>query len=115
MAVTLYHNPRCSKSRATKALLEDRDIDFATVEYLLTPPDASTLQAILDKLGMDAAALARTGESEFRAARAAFESMSEAERIAWLAANPKVIERPIVVTERAARIGRPPENVLDIL
>ncbi|MBT8422065.1 MAG: arsenate reductase (glutaredoxin) [Gammaproteobacteria bacterium] len=115
MPVTLYHNPRCSKSRATLALLEDRGIAPDVIEYLKTPPNAATLATVIDKLGIDATHLMRTGEAEYQAAKDELDTMNEPERIAWLCANPRVIERPIVVTDHAARIGRPPEAVLEIL
>ncbi len=115
MPVTIYHNPRCSKSRATLALLEEHGITPEIVEYLKTPLEPARLKAILTELGINSAALLRKGEDEYKQARAAVDAMSEAERIAWMVANPKVIERPVVVTPKGARIGRPPENVLDIL
>ena len=115
MAVTIYHNPRCSKSRTTLGLLQERGIEPEIVEYLQDPPDAKTLQNILQLLGISAADLMRKGEAEYKAARDTLAAMSEAEQIAWLSENPRVIERPIVVTEDAARIGRPPETALEIL
>ncbi len=115
MPVTIYHNPRCSKSRATLALLEEHGASPRIVEYLGTPPDAAALRSILSKLGITALDLMRKGEDDYKAAKASLADMSEAERIAWLSTHPQVIERPIVVTSSGARIGRPPENVLDIL
>lgn len=115
MAVTIYHNPRCSKSRATLALLEARGIEPTVVEYLQNPPSAKTLQEILDGLGMNAVDLMRKGEDEYKSARDKLDAMDEPARIEWLAANPRVIERPIVVSGSHARIGRPPETVLEIL
>jgi len=115
MTVTIYHNPRCSKSRATLALLEARGIDPTVVEYLQNPPSAETLHDILGGLGMSAADLMRKGEDEYKSARDKLDAMDEAARIEWLAANPRVIERPIVVSGSRARIGRPPEAVLEIL
>lgn len=115
MPVTIYHNPRCSKSRATLALLEERGITPEIVEYLNNPPDAATLAGILGKLGISAAELMRTGEAEYKAAKNDLAGMDEDAQIAWLCANPRVIERPIVVSGDSARIGRPPEAVLEIL
>ena len=115
MPVTIYHNPRCSKSRATLALLEERGVSPEIVEYLKTPPDAATLAAVINKLGISAAQLMRTGEAEYKAAKADVAAMDETAQIEWLCANPKVIERPIVVSAGGARIGRPPETVLEIL
>lgn len=115
MSVTIYHNPRCSKSRATLALLEERNLEPTVIEYLKNPPDAETLGTILDSLGINAAELMRTGEDEYKAAQDKLKAMDESERIDWLTANPRVIERPIVVNGDQARIGRPPEAVLEIL
>ena len=115
MAVTIYHNPRCSKSRATLALLEANGATPEIIEYLNTPPDTTTLSNILGQLGISSAELLRKGEDEYKGAKDAVDAMSEDERIAWMTSNPKVIERPIVVTGKGARIGRPPENVLEIL
>ena len=116
---TIYHNPRCSKSRQTLALLEEHNITPTVVEYLNDPPDAETLAGLLRLLGLAPRDLMRTKEDEFKAARLDDESKSNEELIAGMAAHPKVIERPIVVRcdaagERAV-IGRPPENVLDLI
>lgn len=115
MPVTLYHNPRCSKSRQTLALLEARGVDIEIIEYLQTPPDETTLRELLQKLQLSVEDIMRTGETEYRDARDKLGNMTEKQRIAWLAANPRVLQRPIVVHGDYARIGRPPENVLDIL
>ena len=115
MSITIYHNPRCSKSRKTLALLEENGINPTVIEYLQTPPDSTELADILSQLGMSARELMRTGEDEFKAARDQVESMDNAAQINWLTENPKVIERPIVVSTKGARIGRPPENVLEII
>lgn len=115
MSVKIYHNPRCSKSRTTLALLEDEGIDPEIVEYLSNPPDAETLSDILRQLGKKPAELMRKGEDEYKQARESVDAMSDDEQIAWLTKNPRVIERPIVVTAKGARIGRPPESVNDIL
>lgn len=115
MTITLFHNPRCSKSRQTLALLEDRGDTPTIVEYLKNPPDAATLQALLPKLGLKPMDIMRTGEAPFKAHRDAVEKMNENDQITWLAANPSVLQRPIVVAGDQARIGRPPESVLEIL
>jgi arsenate reductase len=115
MTVTIYHNPRCTKSRLTLALLEERGITPTVVEYLQDPPDAATLKTLLDQLGMSAAELMRTGEDEYKSARASVAAMNNSAQIKWLTQHPRVIERPIVITPKGARIGRPPENVLEIL
>jgi len=111
---TIYHNPRCSKSRATLALLEQRGIEPEIVLYLENPPDAKQLAALLAKLEMPAAALVREGEAEYRASGLDAQS-SEQAIIAAMARYPKLIERPVVVRGNRAVLGRPPENVLQLL
>ena len=113
--VTLYHNPRCSKSCQTLALLEDRGIEPEVIEYLKTPLDAATISGLLDKLGIRAIELIRRKEAPFAELGLASSEDDDPALIAAMALNPILIERPIVVTEENARIGRPPENVLDIL
>ena len=115
MTVTIYHNPRCSKSRQTLALLEAHDVAAEIIEYLENPPAAATLKSILKQLGITPLELMRTGEAEYKAARDEIVAMSATEQIDWLVAHPRVIQRPIVVSAQGARIGRPPESVLDIL
>lgn len=114
MKPRIYHNPKCSKSRATMALLASENIDLDVIEYLKTPPDAETLTALLAKLGMPARDLIRTGEDEFKAAGIDLESATEADLIGLMVKQPKLIERPIVEVDDAARIGRPPEQVLGL-
>ena len=115
MAVTIYHNPRCSKSRQTLQLLQDRGIEPEIVEYLKTPPSADQLDAVLAKLGLGPRALMRTKEAAYREAGMADEGLSRRALIDLLVANPIVIERPIVVNGARAALGRPPESVLSIL
>ena len=115
MAVTIYHNPRCTKSRQTLALLEARGVTPRIIEYLKTPPDRATIVALLRKLGIPARELVRSKEPEFAALGLAAAAATEDALIDAMAAHPKLIERPIVVVDRRARIGRPPEAVLDIL
>ena len=115
MSVKIYHNPRCSKSRATLAILEDEGIDPEIIDYLQNPPDAETLAEILQLLGRTPAELMRTGEDEYQQARDSMAAMSDDEKITWMTANPRVIERPIVVTPKGARVGRPPESIREIL
>ena len=116
---TIYHNPRCSKSRQTLALLEENNITPLVVEYLNDPPDAETLAALLDLLGLEPRGLMRAKEDEYKAARLDDESKTDAELIAGMIANPKVIERPVVVKDdggqKQAVVGRPPENVLALV
>ena len=113
--LTLYHNPRCSKSRGALELLEARGLTPTVVRYLETPLDAAQLKALLAKLGLSARQLLRTGEEEYKALNLADASLSEAQLIAAIAAHPKLLERPILETADKAIIGRPPENVLEIL
>ena len=115
MNVTIYDNPSCSKSRKTLDLLRERDIEPEIIDYLVTPPATTELTAVLSKLEMQVTDIMRTGERDYRAAREELAAMSEAELIEWLCQHPKVIQRPIVVVDRQARVGRPPEAVLEIL
>lgn len=113
--VTLYHNPRCSKSRDALSLLRDKGIEPDVVLYLETPPDAKTLQALLAKLGISARDLLRKGEDIYKELNLADEKLSEAALIKTMVENPRLIERPIAIRGDKAIIGRPPENVLTIL
>lgn len=113
--LTLYHNPRCSKSRGALELLEARGLTPTVVRYLETPLDAAQLKALLAKLDLTARQLLRTGEEEYKTLNLADASLSEAQLIAAIAAHPKLMERPILETADKAIIGRPPENVLEIL
>ncbi|WP_439864870.1 arsenate reductase (glutaredoxin) [Pseudomonas antarctica] len=113
--LTLYHNPRCSKSRGALELLEARGLTPTVVRYLETPLNAAQLKALLGKLGIGARQLLRTGEEKYKALNLADDSLSEAQLIAAIAEHPKLMERPILETASKAIIGRPPENVLEIL
>jgi arsenate reductase len=115
MTITLFHNPRCSKSRQTLALLENRGKSPTIIEYLKTPPDEATIRDLLTKLELQPVDIMRTGEEPYKAARDEIRTMSVDDQIGWLAANPRVLQRPIVVVGDQARIGRPPESVLEIL
>jgi arsenate reductase len=110
---TIYHNPRCSKSRATLALLQERGIEPAVRLYLETPPDEAEIRSLLQKLGFSAAQLVRRGEEAYKVQGLGPES-SEAELVAAMATHPKLIERPVVVHGGRAVLGRPPENVLEL-
>jgi len=114
MSVTIYHNPRCSKSRATLALLQERGITPEIVEYLKTPPSEAELDRILIMLGREPDALMRKGEAEYKE-HIQGKELSRAEAIALMVAHPIVIERPIVVNGDRAAVGRPPESVLDVV
>jgi arsenate reductase len=111
----LYHNPRCSKSRAALELLGARGIEPTLVRYLDEPPDADTLRALLGKLGLPARALLRTGEDEYKSLDLANPALDDDALIAAMAAHPRLIERPIFVRGARAVIGRPPERVLELL
>ncbi len=111
----LYHNPRCSKSRAALALLQERNVDLEIVRYLETPPNEATLRELLGKLGMTPYELMRRGEARFRELGLKDVDVSEHERVRAMAENPILIERPIFVSGSRAVVGRPPERVLEIL
>ncbi len=111
--VTLYHNPRCSKSRATLALLRERDVELEVVEYLDTPLSRRELERLRDRLGRPATEWVRRKESAFAEAGLSAES-SEDEILAAIASHPILLERPIAVVGERARIGRPPEQVLEL-
>ena len=112
--VTLYHNPRCSKSRETLALLEAQGVEPEIVRYLETPPDRETLQILLQKLGLSSARqLMRTKDELYKTLQ--LENASESELLDALASHPALLERPVVVNGDRARVGRPPEAVLAIL
>ena len=113
--LTLYHNPRCSKSRGALELLEARSLTPTVVRYLETPLDAPQLRDLLAKLNLSARQLLRSGEDEYKALNLADSSLSEAQLIDAMAAHPKLIERPILVAGERAVIGRPPEKILEIL
>ncbi len=115
MAITIFHNPRCSKSRATLALLRDRGLEPDIRLYLDDPPGAAELRTILARLGIPARDLLRKGEPEYREQGLADQGLSDEQLIAAMAAAPRLIERPIVLAGNCAAIGRPPESVLEIL
>lgn len=112
---TLYHNPRCSKSRQTLQLLEENNITPQIVLYLETPPSAAEITDLLSKLGIGARDLMRKGEDEYKDNNLSDDKLSENELISAMASHPKLIERPIVVKGSKAVLGRPPENVLGLL
>lgn len=115
MEITLYHNPRCSKSRATLALIEKHGVPARIVEYLNEPPDAETLKKVLDMLKMGPRDLMRKTEAAYTNNNLGDAALTDQQLIAAMVANPILIERPIVVAGYQARIGRPPESVLEIL
>lgn len=114
--VTIYHNPRCSKSRETLALLQQQGVQPDVVLYLETSPDVDTLKTLLKKLGMTSAReLMRRKEDLYKSLALANPALSEDQLLQALAENPKLIERPIVINGEQARLGRPPEAVLEII
>jgi len=117
MRITIYHNPRCSKSRKTLEIIQDSGIKPRIVEYLVDAPDAATTRRLAKMLGLPVAGLLRRGEAQFKDASDLPDLDDDAALATWLALNPKVLERPIVVDEDSATavIGRPPENVLELL
>jgi arsenate reductase len=112
--VTIYHNPRCSKSRATLALLQEQGVEPRVVEYLKTPPSRDELKAIVAALGIEPEQLVRKGEDIYKSAFAG-RQLTAAQWLDALVQHPILIERPIVVRGQRAVIGRPPENVLALL
>lgn len=115
MQIQIFHNPRCSKSRATLALLQARGIDPTVVEYLKTPPTMAELDAILTKLGRQPRDILRKSEAEYEASGAADPQLSREKLLEIMVAHPVLIERPIVIAGDRAAIGRPPEAVEAIL
>ena len=117
MSITIYHNPHCSKSRKTLEIIVESGIEPTIVEYLTTPPEAETTIHLASLLGVPVANLLRRGEADFKDATDLPDLDDNVALAAWIVAHPKVLERPIVVNEQLdkAVIGRPPENVLEIL
>jgi arsenate reductase len=117
MELTIYHNPRCSKSRKTLQLIKDSGFEPSIVLYLDTPPAADDILEVADRLGTPVAGLLRRNENEFSEARDLPDLDDDALLASWLSAHPIVLERPIVVDRHSRRavIGRPPENVLELL
>lgn len=115
MTVTIWHNPRCSKSRATLALLEERGIDLDIVHYLENPPGTDEISRVLGLLGRSPRELMRAGEDAYKEQELDDASLGDAALIEAMAATPKLIERPVVINGDRAAVGRPPESVLDIL
>jgi len=114
MSIVIYHNPNCTKSRASLALLEEKGLQIEVIEYLQTPPTVAELDVILSKLGKEPAEFVRTGEDAYKEHMQG-KDLSRAEAIALMVQYPVLIERPVVVNGDKAAIGRPPENILAIL
>jgi arsenate reductase (glutaredoxin) len=115
MSVTIYHNPNCSKSRKTLELLKENDIEPTIVEYLKTPPTVDKLKEIISQLGITSRDLIRKKEDEYFEHGLGDPSLSDEQIIAYMARYPILIERPIVLANGKAAIGRPPEEVLEII
>lgn len=114
-SVTILHNPRCSKSRQTLALLEEQGIEPVIRLYLEDNPSADEIRDMLTKLGISARELLRKGEQEYKDNKLSDKSLTEDQLIDFMAKYPRLIERPIVIKGKQARLGRPPEQVLEIL
>ena len=115
MTTTILHNPRCSKSRATLQLLQEHGIEPEIQLYLENPPSADELQAILGMLGRSPAELIRKGETEYRELGLATADLDDRALVEVMVAHPRLIERPVVIHDDRAAVGRPPESVLEIL
>lgn len=115
MTVTIWHNPRCSKSRQTLALIEGRGIRPQVVEYLKQPPSREDIARVVTLLAIAPIELMRRGETVYKELEIGVRPLGDDELIAAMAANPVLIERPVVIANGRAALGRPPENVLDIL
>ncbi len=115
MSVTIYHNPRCSKSRKTLELLQENNVSPTVVEYLKTPPTAEKLKEILAQLALPPRDLMRKKEDEYSENGLDESSLSDDQLIDYMVKYPILIERPIVIANGKAAIGRPPENVLEII
>ena len=115
MSVSIYHNPRCSKSRETLKLLEEKGVQPEIVKYLDTPPDQATLGRILDMLGLEPRDLMRKKEKEYKELGLKDPELTREQLIDAMVAHPRLIERPIVIKDGKAALGRPPESVLEIL
>lgn len=115
MTIEIWHNPRCSKSRETLALLEQKNISADIYLYLESKPDADAIKAVLSKLGITARELLRNSEEAYKAQNLKDKTLSDAQLIEAMVQEPKLIQRPIVINGEQARLGRPPEDVLEIL
>ena len=115
MSIKIYHNPRCSKSRQTLQLMTEHEVNPQVVEYLKTPPDREELEAILDMLGLEPRELMRKKEKEYKDAGLDNPGLDRDALIQGMLDHPRLIERPIVIKDDKAIIGRPPELVLDLI
>ena len=113
MKITLYHNPNCTKSKRTLALLQEKGVEVSIIEYLKTPLAVEELEIIAQKLGLEPREFMRHSETEY--GKVADENLTRHELLDAIANHPRLLERPIAVTDTKAVIGRPPENVLVLL
>lgn len=113
--LSIYHNPRCSKSRQTLQILEDNGVAPEIILYLETPPTADELSVVLNKLGISARELLRSGEDAYKENNLKDKALGDEQLIAAMVAHPKLIQRPIVIKGDRAVLGRPPENVLELI
>lgn len=114
-SIRIYHNPACSKSRATLALLEENDVQPEIINYLETPPSIDEIKSLLDKLGLQLNDIIRRSEDDFDTLGLGDETLSEEIVLDLLQKHPHLLQRPIVVKDNKAIIGRPPENVLELI
>ena len=114
-ALSIFHNPRCSKSRKTLEIIEINDVEVQVILYLQNPPSVSELNSLLEKLGMKASELVRKEESIIKELDIDLSNITNDDLISIMAEHPILIERPIVFNESSAIIGRPPENVEELL
>lgn len=112
---TIYHNPKCSVSRRTLALLREHGIEPTIIDYMKTPPDKATLAKLLEGLALQPSQLTRRKSETFTELGLNQSGVPEFCYLAAMVSHPELIERPIVVTEKGVRLGRPPENVLEII
>ena len=115
MNVTIWHNPRCSKSRQTLKILQDQGIEPEIIEYLKQPPDGAEIRRVLDLLGIEPRQLMRSSEDDYNEQNLADAALDDAELITAMTTWPRIIQRPVVLANNKAAVGRPPEAVLDIL
>ncbi len=113
MKIIIYHNPRCSKSRAVLSILNSKGVEFDLIDYIKNPPNQAILKKILDKMGGNAADLLRTNEREYQ--DLGLKNTTDEKILDAITSNPILLQRPIVISDTKAIIGRPPERVLDIL
>jgi arsenate reductase (glutaredoxin) len=115
MTIKIYHNPRCSKSRQTLALIREHGLEPEIIEYLKVPPTPAELKRIIKSLGVPVREVIRSGEAEYRELGLADASITDARLIELICEHPKLLQRPIVVSGQGTRMGRPPEAIEDIL